>query len=199
MILADAFDGVGRQAVFLREVLQPAVLVSAEAPFGADPERAVLVLQQAADQIAQQAVGFGETREPPIFEPRQTVALATNPEAAVPARAQRRDPAPAQLRWGIVAQRDEARAIEPRQPFARAHPQITVGSLGDGIDRVLRQPVIRLPGADAVGHDGIGGDRRGGCPCRQEQQPGQQRQPLSRGTKIVSGELHLAAVAAYRQ
>ena len=199
MIFADALDGVRGQAVLLREVPQPAILVSAQPPFGADPERAVLVLQQAADQVAQQAIGFGETREPPVFEPRHPVSLTANPEAAVAARAQRRDPAPAQLPRRILAQRHKAHTVEARQPLARPHPQIAVGSLRNRIDRVLRQPVIRLPGANAVRHDGIGGDRPGRCARRQEQQPGQQRQPLSRGTRIASGELHQAATAAYCQ
>src|SRR5665647_1098365 len=156
VILAKALDGVGCQPVLLREVSEPALLVSAEAAFTTDPERAVLSLQQTADQVAQQAVGFGEGGEPPILVARQTVALATNPEAAVVARAQRADPAPAQFRRRILTQRDKTHAVEPRQSFARPHPQIAIGSLGDGIDQVLRQPVIRLPCPDAVRHNSIG-------------------------------------------
>src|ERR1035437_3036452 len=46
VILAKALDGVGCQPVLLREVSEPALLVSAEAAFTTDPERAVLSLQQ---------------------------------------------------------------------------------------------------------------------------------------------------------
>src|SRR5664280_2596097 len=105
VILAKALDGVGCQPVLLREVSEPALLS----------------LQQTADQVAQQAVGFGEGGEPPILVARQTVALATNPEAAVVARAQRADPAPAQFRRRILTQRDKTHAVEPRQSFARPH------------------------------------------------------------------------------
>jgi len=44
----------------------------------------------------------------------------------------------------------EASAVKAQQTAAGAHPKIPVGGLRKGLSRLLRQTILRLPGADGV-------------------------------------------------
>ena len=41
--------------------------------------------------------------------------------------------------------------VKPGQPFLRAHPNVSVRRLGDGLDHIVRQPILGLPGARGIG------------------------------------------------
>src|ERR1035441_5793270 len=69
-ILAQARDGVSRQAVLLGEVAEFAIPVSRQPALAPDPQRPVSAFQQTPDLVAQQTVSLRESRELPLLQPR---------------------------------------------------------------------------------------------------------------------------------
>src|SRR5438034_10714500 len=95
-------------------------------------------------------------RKRSVLQLRDALAVASDPEAPIPAGAKRGNPPVPQLRRSRVIYGRETNAVEARQPLMRSDPKITVSRLRDGINGVLWQAVIRLPNANTVGNDSVG-------------------------------------------
>ncbi len=102
----------------------------------------------------------------------------------------------------------KSHAIEPRQPLARACPQIPLARLGDGVNGVLRQAVVTLPAPHPVRREGVGWRSRGGrrrdaeaCqPPHQHRPPGLPAYGRSRlSEKVMPGAVHAARPQPYRR
>src|ERR1700722_12632345 len=83
---------------------------------------------------------------------------------------------------------DEARAVKTGKAADGAPPKVTVVTLRDGLHRILWQSLIRLPGARAVLHHGIGGTISRENSWRKR--PKNQSQPVKMGATDMNGELH---------
>ena len=129
----------------------------------ADPDGAVAVLEDLLDEIAGQALAGGPEGTPVAGPPDEPAAGGGPPEAAraVADHVARRAPA---------VGRHEADAVEPHERALRREPQVAVAGLGDGEDRVLREPLLRAPGLEAVFGDTEGRLVRRGRHAREEQE-----------------------------
>ena len=150
------------------KLVNAAVLVAAEVHAGNDPQRAVVVDVQGGDCGVGQALLEGESLEAAVVILRQTVGGA-DPQSAVVGGRQRGDGVIGKVAVGLVED-DELVAVEARQPFVGAQPQVSVGGLCDGADGVLRQPALLGPNGTRVLGQALARiecERAGDTHCRQ--------------------------------
>ena len=80
-----------------------------------------------------------------VLEPGQAAAVRADPERAETIFEQRGHVVVAE-RFGVGSIEDlEVLAVEADEPFLGAEPQIAIARLQDGLDGILRQPLIGLP------------------------------------------------------
>src|SRR3954467_5952239 len=106
--------------------------------------------------ISGQSVVFRETCERTISHPDKTGAGTADPDGAVNSSAKGGDVASFQFRRSGSIQSGETHAVKARQSLLRPDPQVPVLRLSDRPNRILRQPVVRLPHAHIVMREGIG-------------------------------------------
>src|SRR5436305_11552795 len=80
----------------------------------------------------------------------QTSAISANPQRTIFRYAKSRDNAAIQFRRVLRIENGELRAIETRQTFLGSDPQVTIVSLNDSLDRILRKTFIGLPDANVI-------------------------------------------------
>ena len=111
---------------------------------GADPERAVPVLQQRIDRVAGEAVLHGLAGEGSGVVVRQSATARADPQIAITAGYQCPDFISGKFQILRVID-DKVSAVEADQPFFSTGPQEAIGRLGQGERGVLRQPLRGLP------------------------------------------------------
>jgi hypothetical protein len=119
----------------------------------ADPDRAVTRLYDRPDLIRVEPVLVVERLLDSVLPDEDAAAVGAAPEASVLVDAQ----APHVVVWQsvLVVEARRAHAVEAQQPFHRAEPQVSVRSLGDGLDRrVLREAGAAAPHAYRILSDG---------------------------------------------
>ena len=112
---------------------------------GTDPHRSAAVFPECCDELVRQVILSAEPGEHAILEPGQAAAGRTDPERTETIFEQRGDVVVAE-RSGVGSGEDlEAHSIEADEPLLGAEPQIPVARLQDGLDGILREPLIGLP------------------------------------------------------
>ena len=77
-----------------------------------------------------------------------------------------------EFRRRLFIEEGELHAVESGQPFARADPEVAFPGLGDGMDRILRQAIIRLPDTHAIGRGRVGRGLAGNADRQRKDQRG---------------------------
>ena len=174
-VFVDRPHEVVRQPVLCREGREPAIPPPAQtAAVCADPEIPLGVLAERKHHIVRQAVPGRIRGERPVFRSRQPAAIRADPEAPVSRGEESHDIA-VRERGGIGRVEDrEADTVEPYDAGLRREPQVAVGGLGNGLDRVLRQPVLHQPGGMGELREGLRGieGERLGMPQRSQRDAG---------------------------
>src|SRR5262245_23154038 len=94
-------------------------------------------------------------RENAILQPRDATAVTCDPQTPIAAGAQGGNPTVLQLRRRWLVHRREPNSVKTCQPFMCSHPKVAVAGLRYGVNRVLRQSVVRLPDAHAIRDDSV--------------------------------------------
>ena len=117
-----------------------------------------------SDPIAGETVAPCEGAEPAVLQAQESLATHAHPEPSLVVLAQGQDRVLGQLRRVALVEDRKADAVETNQAFLGSEPEIAVARLADGLDGVLRQPLLGLPDVLYVLGQSLGGieaeDRR---------------------------------------
>ena len=201
-VFMDRPHEVVRQPVFCREGREPAIPPPAQtASVCADPEIPLGVLAERKHHIVRQAVPGRIRGERPVFQARQPAAIRADPEAPVSRGEESHDIA-VRERGGIGRVEDrEADTVEPYNACLRREPQVAIGGLGNGLDRVLRQPVLHQPGGMGELREGLRGieGERLGMPQRSQRDAGRDISYDLHQVKPSIRETRVSVLASLRQ
>jgi len=109
-----------------------------------------VVLRERSHKVGGLAFLSGVRIEDSIPQLDQSAAVGADPQAAIARGQQAKDAVLSKGRRILMRKEPEARSVKTQQPATGSHPEITVGCLGKGLYRLLRQTILRLPGADRV-------------------------------------------------
>ena len=107
-----------------------------------------MVDKQSRDCVARQTIPLRKCLEAPLRTAGKP-ARRPDPERAVGSRGQHVYRIGGQVSL-VFAERDELISVEARQPFIGTHPQKTIGGLGNGSNRVLRQSLLLRPDRQGI-------------------------------------------------
>ena len=110
------------------------------------PDIPVPIFAQRKHHIVRQPIMCRVGGERRVLQARHTAAIRADPEAPVPGGKESHDIDVYERGRIRRVEHSEADTVEPYQAGLRREPEVPVGSLGDGLDRVLRQPILHQPG-----------------------------------------------------
>ena len=144
--LGERVDRVAGQAVGPSEVAPAAIGLDDHRAMavGGQPQAATLVLED----VGHQARCRGQGEPAPGALPGQSAARAADEQVAVAQYPQCAQAGVGQAGVGQASVDLKAAAIEAGRAFPGGKPQVALGRLGDGIDRVVRQSFARAPGLE---------------------------------------------------
>ncbi len=147
-VFANSACGAHGDVDLRPETGELAVPVTSQIDSGDNPQVVVVVGIEGGDCGIRQALFGGVGVEPAAPILGQTV-LRSNPERTIVGRGQGRNGIVRQVAVAL-AEDHELVAIETRQAFIGAQPEIAVFGLRDGADRILRQPAFLRPESSRI-------------------------------------------------
>ena len=86
-----------------------------------------------------------ERTEGSILVRKYSAAKSADPKYRIPVDEQCRDDIDFELRCVFPVEDSELNTVKPGEPLLRSDPQITIGSLCEGVGKVLRKTILLLP------------------------------------------------------
>ncbi len=129
-----------------RDLLE-ALADAAEEPAvdGPDPEDAPAVARERLDLQPRQPGLRTECLEPAPRHPEEAATVRSDPERPVEVGEEREDGADGELGVRPVVEQGELGPVESDEPFLGPDPEVSLGRLGDRLDRVLGEALAGLP------------------------------------------------------
>src|SRR5579872_4623687 len=134
---------------------KPVPVKPVDAAIRGDPEIALLVLQNGIYEVVREAFLPGIGTELSVTVSDQTSTECADPEITLPVLMQGANIVMLDCINTRLMEELEFCSIEAHQPFLSSHPQITVLSLKNNLDRVLRQTLFGAPDVVDVLADGF--------------------------------------------
>ena len=147
-VLVDGGDGVPGGDGLLVFDAPPLPEPPEAAPARPDPQAAVGALVERANVLERAVAGLGgrlEGSDDPVLHAGHPSRRGPDPEGAVAGGAQRQDASVPQARGVAGVEDGETDTVETNEPAQAPDPEISVASLGDGLDELLGQAVTGEP------------------------------------------------------
>lgn len=154
-----------------------------------DPQHSAPVARERLDLPAREAFAGAERREAPSLHAEEAPAVRADPERAVLVGEEGEDGIGGEVGDRPAVEESEPGAVEADEAFLCPDPEVAVGSLGDRLDGVLREPLPRFPAVEGRVGDGAGRVEREGRGAR-GQEDEERRGPRAPDTSPdAAGEL----------